>query len=206
MRHPASLTRNNHGTSVSAGPTLVTKRQTWCEFRQLSHEFLFSIQNGNHIHSENLTAVSGEKQSHKGQRLQVTGFKAMGTKALQQGTQRRSNEGPHAPQRKKSRKARSQLRNHYSGTSAAQTRSPRRLRPLEVAARQGCDTPTVPEAFQQEKHSPDRAWQAPHCRRGRPRLARWQRQGPADGVGSGVVTVTPKEPSPQRPCTSVSLG
>lgn len=77
MRHPASLTRNNHGTSVSAGPTLVTKRQTWCEFRQLSHEFLFSIQNGNHIHSENLTAVSGEKQSHKGQRLQVTGFKAM---------------------------------------------------------------------------------------------------------------------------------
>lgn len=86
----------------------------------------------------------------------MTGFKAVGTKALQQGTQRRSNEGPHAPQGKKTRKARSQLRNHYSGTSASQTRSTRRLRPLEVAAREGCDTPIVPEAFQQEKQAQPR--------------------------------------------------
>lgn len=83
----------------------------------------------------------------------MTGFKAVSTKALQQGTQRRRSEGPHTPQRKKTRKARSQLRNHYSGTSATQTRSPRQLRPLEVAARQGCDTPTVLEAFQQKKQA-----------------------------------------------------
>lgn len=99
---------------------------------------------------------------------QATGFRAVGAKALQQAAPRGMNEGPHGPQRKQTREASSGLE---SITAAPQPPRP---------AAHGDRGPwrwqlakaVVPRQFRRHfnrksRRSPDKAWQAPHCRGGR---------------------------------------